>query len=40
VAHLNAALDAQSLSLDQATLNALDAIYTEHQGTDARYARI
>lgn len=40
VEHLDAALDAQSLVLDAAVCAKLDAIHQEHQGTDARYARI
>jgi aryl-alcohol dehydrogenase-like predicted oxidoreductase len=40
VEHLDAALDARELQLEAPVLAKLDAIYTEHQGTDARYARL
>jgi aryl-alcohol dehydrogenase-like predicted oxidoreductase len=40
VDHLEAALDAQSRVLDAETCDAVDAVYREFQGTDARYARV
>ncbi|HEY3495914.1 MAG TPA: aldo/keto reductase [Polyangiaceae bacterium] len=40
VEHLDAALDAQAQRLDPETCRLADAIYLEHQGTDARYARL
>jgi aryl-alcohol dehydrogenase-like predicted oxidoreductase len=40
VEHLDAALDAQSRILDAETCEAVDTVYREFQGTDARYARV
>lgn len=40
VEHLDAALDAGALELDAETRRLADAVYAEHQGTDARYARL
>lgn len=40
VSHLDAALDAQAAVLTPEVLQKLDDIYAEHQGTDARYARL
>jgi aryl-alcohol dehydrogenase-like predicted oxidoreductase len=40
VEHLEHALKARDVRLDAETLQRLDALYHQHQGSDARYARI
>jgi aryl-alcohol dehydrogenase-like predicted oxidoreductase len=40
VEHLDAALAARELALDEEACRQADAIHLEHQGTDARYARL
>lgn len=40
VEHLDAALDASEISLPAELVQKLDALHREHQGSDARYARL